>query len=46
MLEAGNDCQLIPFEGGRHGYLIFDLDLFDQAMDQTEVFLSELEMLD
>ena len=46
MLKAGNDCQLIPFEGGRHGYLIFDLDLFDQAMDQTEAFLSELEMLD
>lgn len=46
MLEAGNDCQLIPYEGGRHGYLIFDLDLFNQAMDQTELFLRALGMLD
>ena len=29
MLEAGNACQLISYEGGRHGYLIFDLNLFD-----------------
>ena len=32
MLEAGNDCQLISYEGGRHGYLIFDLNLFDLNM--------------
>jgi len=46
MLEAGNYCQLISYEGGRHGYLIFDLNLFGQALDQTEVFLRELGMLD
>ena len=39
MLEAGNECQLIPFEGGRHGYFIFDLKLFKEAMQQTEAFL-------
>ena len=46
MLRAGNHCQLISYEGGRHGYLIFDLNLFDQALDQTEVFLSDLGILD
>ena len=46
MLEAGNHCQLISYEGGRHGYLIFDLNLFDQALDQTGAFLRELGMLD
>ena len=39
MKEAGNDCELIAFEGGRHGYFIFDLSLFAQAMTQTEEFL-------
>ena len=46
MLEAGNHCQLISYEGGRHGYLIFDLNLFAQALDKTEVFLGELGILD
>ena len=46
MLEAGNHCQLISYEGGRHGYLIFDLNLFAQALDKTEVFMRELGILD
>jgi acetyl esterase/lipase len=46
MQEARNDCELIAFEGGRHGYFIFDLDLFVQAMAQTEAFLRKHGMLE
>jgi acetyl esterase len=45
MLEAGNECQLITHEGGRHGYFIFDLNLFDEAMKQTETFLEAQGLL-
>ena len=45
MKEAGNECQLISYEGGRHGYFIFDLDLFAQAMKQTEAFLEAQGLL-
>lgn len=44
MLEAGNPCQLISHEGGVHGYFIFDLELFQEAMKQTEVFLEALDL--
>ena len=46
MLKTGNQCQLISHDGGVHGYFIFDLELFQQAMKQTEVFLEELRFLD
>ena len=39
MQAAGNDCRLITYEGGRHGYFLFDLELFSDAMKQTEAFL-------
>lgn len=45
MLEAGNECQLISFEGGRHGYFIFDLDLFQEAMEQTAAFIEAQGLL-
>lgn len=45
MLKAGNECQLITFEGGRHGYFIFDLDLFHVAMEQTEAFMKQHSLL-
>lgn len=45
MIEAGNSCELIAFEGGRHGYFIFDLDLFAEAMTQTESFLKQHKFL-
>lgn len=41
MLEAGNEIEFIQFEGGRHGYFLFDLELFDEAMQQTEDFLEK-----
>lgn len=46
MLEAGNACELVAHEGGRHGYFIFDLELFEQAMQTTEEFLREQEMIE
>ena len=39
MTQAGNTCQLISHKDGEHGYLIFDLKLFQQAMDRTHAFL-------
>ena len=46
MLNAGNVCHLISYEGGRHGYFIFDLKLFEEAMSQTEEFLEKQGLLD
>lgn len=45
MKRAGNECSLIAHEGGRHGYFIFDLKLYEQAMKQTEDFLKKYGML-
>ncbi len=39
MQTAGNHCELVSHPGGKHGYLIFDLDLFERAMERTEQFL-------
>jgi len=39
MQKAGNQCELITHRGGRHGYFIFDLRLYAQVMERTEVFL-------
>lgn len=45
MLQAENVCELVAHEGGRHGYFIFDLELFDDAMKRTENFLRVQQML-
>ena len=45
MRAAANPCQLISHPGGPHGYLIFDLKLFDQAMRRTRDFLAWQKML-
>ncbi len=37
----GNEVRMIAHEGGVHGYFIFDLKLFENAMRQTEAFLRE-----
>lgn len=39
MLAAGNDSILITHPGGVHGYLIFDLQLYRQAMRQVTSFI-------
>lgn len=41
MKQAGNEIEFISYEGGAHGYFIFDLNLFAEAMKQTETFLEE-----
>ncbi|GAG30211.1 unnamed protein product, partial [marine sediment metagenome] len=46
MKQAGNLCQLISHSGGRHGYFIFDLDLYHQAMARTRDFLEAQHMID
>lgn len=45
MIKAGNECELIAFEGDRHGYFIFDLELFAEAMMQTKSFLERHQFL-
>jgi len=44
MIQAGNECKLIPHNGGRHGYLIFDLQLYEQAMSRTHLFLKTQQL--
>jgi acetyl esterase/lipase len=41
MQKSGNQCRLVTHPGGRHGYFIFDLTLYAQVMERTEVFLKE-----
>lgn len=42
----GNEVSVIAHEGGVHGYFIFDLELFETAMLQTEAFLRERGVLE
>ena len=46
MKQACNQIEFIPYEGGVHGYFIFDMNLFAQAMKQTEGFLRKFGFLD
>ena len=45
MKAAGNHCELIRHEGGAHGYLIFDLKLYEQTIKRTKQFLAEQKMI-
>ncbi len=36
---AGNDCTLVSYEGGRHGYFIFDLAAYREVMGRMTAFL-------
>ncbi|NNE92171.1 MAG: alpha/beta hydrolase fold domain-containing protein [Verrucomicrobiales bacterium] len=42
---VGNDCELITYEGGRHGYFIFDLAAYREVMNRMTDFLKAEEML-
>ncbi|MBI3463025.1 MAG: prolyl oligopeptidase family serine peptidase [Planctomycetes bacterium] len=42
MLKAGNRCELVAHEGGRHGYLMFDRELYLETLRKTEAFLMSL----
>lgn len=39
MTELNNNCELISHPNGVHGYFIFDLELYEAAMQRTEQFL-------
>ncbi len=45
MQQAGNRCELVPHEGGDHGYLMRAAKLFGEAMRRTEEFLGGLGMM-
>ncbi|QDU95420.1 alpha/beta hydrolase [Lignipirellula cremea] len=45
MKKAGNRCELVAHEGGRHGYLMFDKELFQDTLARTEKFLDSLDFL-
>ena len=45
MQEAGNSCKLVAHPTGRHGYFLFDLELYDRVMDRTEEFLKSHGLL-
>lgn len=38
---AGNDCELFAFEGGRHGWFIFNLDHYREAQGRMDAFLKK-----
>lgn len=46
MLKAGNRCELVVNEGGKHGYLMFDRALYEDTLRKTEEFLAGLKLLD
>jgi acetyl esterase len=41
MLQAGNRCELVSHKNGGHGYVIFDLGLFRQAIERTQRFTEQ-----
>ena len=45
MLAAGNACELISHDGGRHGYLMFDQELFEATLARMEQFLIAQKLL-
>ena len=45
MQAAGNECELVTYPDGVHGYLIFDLNLFDKSMERSRRFLETHSLL-
>jgi acetyl esterase/lipase len=45
MRRAGNACELVSHDGGRHGYLMTQQRIWDDAMARTERFLRARAML-
>jgi acetyl esterase/lipase len=39
MTKAGNKSELVVYPKGRHGYFLYDLKLYEEAMAKTLVFL-------
>lgn len=42
MVAAGNRCELVVNDGGKHGYLMNDAVIYEQTMRQTREFLLSL----
>ncbi|MDF1860391.1 MAG: CocE/NonD family hydrolase [Verrucomicrobiales bacterium] len=45
-LKLGNESELVDYEGGWHGYFIFDLKLYDALISRTENFLRSKTFLE
>ncbi len=45
MLQQGNHCELVINKGGRHGYLMFNKQLYLDTLKRTEKFLTSQEMM-
>ena len=45
MLEAGNRCELIVTDGGRHGYMMTSRTVFDSSLERIEQYLAELNLV-
>jgi acetyl esterase/lipase/pimeloyl-ACP methyl ester carboxylesterase len=45
MLKAGNRCELDVHPGGKHGYLMFDRELYLDTLQKSERFLKSLALL-
>lgn len=45
MLAAGNICEMDVHEGGAHGYLMFDRELYLGTLEKTEKFLRQQGIL-
>ena len=46
MLKSGNTSELVVYPKGRHGYFLYDLKLFNEAMAKTEEFLVAQKMIE
>jgi acetyl esterase/lipase len=42
MRKAGNRCELVAHDGGKHGYLLFDRALYEETLRRTEAFLTSV----
>ncbi|WP_425616831.1 alpha/beta hydrolase [Anatilimnocola sp. NA78] len=45
MRKAGNRCELVVNEGGKHGYLMFEDRLYRETLAKSEEFLKSLSLL-
>ena len=45
MIAAGNRCELVTHEGGQHGYMHKERELYQQTLKKTQAFLRELDLL-
>ncbi len=45
MLAAGNRSELVIHEGGNHGYLMWDEDIYLETIEKTSEFLDSLGLL-